>query len=277
MKIFPSLIGVIHLPPLAGAPRSAGEEPSAVMHHAGLQAIQEAQLLAKAGFEGIMIENFGDVPFYKGSVPPETIASLAVIAAAVREVSQVPIGINVLRNDALAALAIASVTGCDFIRVNVLSGVAATDQGLIEGNAAQLLRERARLGSSVAILADVHVKHAITLSSGHAVDALEDVALRSLADGVIFTGSGTGKPVDFNLLEQVSARAKDLSLPFYVGSGARADDLPLIRKLGARVIVSSALRKNGQAGAPLDPKKLKEFISAFHRKKKPKAGAKKRR
>jgi len=289
MKSLPSLIGVIHLPPLAGAPRSAGEDPALVLQNAGLQAIQEAQILAKAGFEAIMIENFGDTPFYKGPVPPETIASLSVIAAAVREVSRIPVGINVLRNDAQAALAIASVTGSDFIRVNVLSGVAATDQGLIEGQAATLLRNRARLASQVAILADVHVKHAKTLSSDHVLESLEDAVLRGLADGVILTGQATGKAVDFSVLEKASELTQSLSVPLYVGSGANQADLSRIRQLGARIIVSSALRKNGRAGAPLDVKRIKEFLAAYHRKKvkkaavkartqvKVKAGAKKRR
>src|SRR4029079_5487495 len=126
----PSLIGVIHLPALAGAPGSS--DPADALQRAGLQAVKEAQILVKAGFDGLILENFGDVPFYKTQVPPETIASMSVIAAAVREAARkVSLGINVLRNDARAAMAIAAVTGCDFIRVNVLSGVSATDQGWI--------------------------------------------------------------------------------------------------------------------------------------------------
>jgi len=176
----PALIGVIHLPALAGTP---GAPRSAVaLSRAGLWAVNEAKLLEHAGFDGIIIENFGDAPFYKTQVPPETIASLAIICAAVREAVRIPLGVNVLRNDARAALAIAAVAGCDFIRVNVLSGVAATDQGLVEGDAAFLLRERERLGASaVAILGDVHVKHARSLSSDDIALGVEEIALRASA------------------------------------------------------------------------------------------------
>ena len=125
----------------------------------------EARLLERAGFEGLVVENFGDVPFYKDRVPPETIASMAVIAAAVKEAVRIPVGINVLRNDARAGLAIAASVDCAFFRVNVLSGLVAADQGLIEGSAAELLRERERLGARPAIFADVLVKHAATLST----------------------------------------------------------------------------------------------------------------
>jgi predicted TIM-barrel enzyme len=109
------------------------------------------------------------------------------------------------------------------------------------------------------------------------------MALRSLTDGVILTGKATGKAVNLEILEQACHVARSFSLPLYVGSGAHPDDLPLIRKYGAGVIVSSALRKDGRAGAPLDLKRIKNFVNAFYRKKliqktkKTKLGAKKRR
>ena len=64
------------------------------------------------------------------------------------------LGVNVLRNDALSALAIAAATDCSFIRVNVLSGAAWTDQGYIEGRSPKLLY-RDRLRCDITIMADV--------------------------------------------------------------------------------------------------------------------------
>jgi len=259
----PGLIGVIHLPALAGAPRSHGLDPAQALARAGSLAVKEAQALTRAGFQGIVIENFGDAPFYKTKVPAETIASMAVIAGAVREATRLPIGINVLRNDALSALAIAAVTGCDFIRVNVISGVAATDQGLIEGDGATLLRERDRLHAPVAILADAHVKHAQSLSSTDIGLGIEEVALRSLADGVIVTGSTTGRAVDLRLLERASQICRAHRVPLYVGSGATCENLAEMKSFADGVIVGSALRRANQAGAPLDQKRLKEFVKAY--------------
>jgi predicted TIM-barrel enzyme len=107
MKSFPRLVGVIHLPALPGAPDSAGLLPSDALARAGEWAVKEAMALKKAGFDGIAIENFGDAPFYADRVPPETVASLSVLAAAVREVvPTLSLGVNVLRNDASAALAV---------------------------------------------------------------------------------------------------------------------------------------------------------------------------
>lgn len=260
----PRLIGVIHLPALAGSPGASGLDPASALSRAGLWAVQEAQALTRAGFEALILENFGDSPFQKERVGPETLASLAVIAGAVREATKLPLGVNVLRNDGRAALAIAAVTGCEFIRVNVLSGVVATDQGMIEGCAAELLRERDRLGANVRILADVHVKHARTLSSDDIGLAVEETALRSRADGVILTGPTTGRPVDLLELERAVQVARSHRIPLFIGSGVQPDGIEGL--LLARVqglIVGSTLRRNGQAGAALDPKRVRHLVEAY--------------
>ncbi|MGK5083929.1 BtpA/SgcQ family protein [Bdellovibrionota bacterium FG-1] len=258
----PSLIGVIHLPPLAGTPGSANANEA--LQKAGLRAVQEAKALTDAGFDGLILENFGDVPFYKTQVPPETVASMAIIAAAVREATKILIGINVLRNDARAALAIAAVSGCDFIRVHVLSGVSATDQGLIEGDAAFLLRERDRLGAPhIAILADALVKHARTFSTDQIELAIEEVVLRAGAQGAILTGTTTGRPVDMMQLEKASNHARKHGIPLYIGSGATQKNILDLRKWATGIIVGSALRKGGKAGAPLDLKATRAFAKVF--------------
>jgi len=265
MSTLPKLIGVIHLPALPGSPGSQGVHPTRMLALAGAWAVKEAKILAQNGFDGLILENFGDIPFYKTSVPPETVASLAILAAAIREVApKVKLGINVLRNDAKAALAIAAITGADFIRVNVLSGVSATDQGVIEGCAAELIRERNRLGAqNVSILADVHVKHAQTLSSVDIALAVEEASGRGGADGVIVSGSTTGRSPDTLKLEEALRASRKTNTPLYIGSGASIESLPEYVSANIRIIVGSALRVGGKAGAPLDSKRVKKFSLAW--------------
>jgi membrane complex biogenesis BtpA family protein len=279
-RSIPKLIGVIHLPPLAGSPRSIeeGESPAFSLQKAGLLAVKEAKLLEQAGFQGLILENFGDTPFYKNRVPAETTASMAVIAAAVRETVSIPIGINVLRNDGFSAMAIAAVTGCEWIRVNVLAGVAATDQGMLEGEAASLIRERQRLGaSSVGILADVHVKHARSLSSDDVGLAVEEVALRSMADAVILTGATTGRAADPAALRRAAEISAIHDIPLLIGSGATKENLSGLLQFVHGIIVGSDLRQNGVAGAPLDPRRVKAFSKAFSQAQKPKRNLSKKR
>src|SRR3990172_12351029 len=142
----PALIGVIHLPALPG---SACHRLS--MDETVERALADARTLREAGFDAAIIENFGDVPFTASALPPASAAAMAVVADQVRRGGGLRIGINALRNDALAGLGIAAAVGASFIRVNVHTGVYATDQGLIEGRAAEALRYRKQLGSRIAI------------------------------------------------------------------------------------------------------------------------------
>ena len=152
----PSLIGVIHLPPLAGSPRWGGQ-----IGLAEVQAFRETQFLTMCGFDGIIIENFGDAPFFPGAVEPITIAAMTMCLRAAREAAKnMFLGVNVLRNDADAALAIAVATNADMIRINVHTGARVTDQGLVEGSAHRTLRNRRALGADrVKLFCDVDVKH----------------------------------------------------------------------------------------------------------------------
>jgi membrane complex biogenesis BtpA family protein len=260
------LYGVIHLPALAGAPGANKLSAAQALERAGTWAITEAQIFQRLGYDGVILENFGDIPFYSTRVPAETIVSMAVIAAAVREVLRIELGINILRNDADSALCIASVVKADFIRVNVLSGVVASDQGFIQGDAATLLRKKSGLKSNVSIFADVFVKHAKTLNSDQIEIAIEEVAGRGGADAVLLTGSTTGRPIDLVTLQKAFSH-KPKKLPLYLASGMTLEHLENYAKSCDGMIIGSTLRKNGLAGAPLDRKRTSDFIKRFRKLK----------
>ena len=267
MKAKGALVGVIHLPALPGSPNASRKLADIVQ-----EAVASARVLEDAGYEVCMLENYGDVPFYRGEVPPITIAAMSVVAQEVRRAVGVPLGINVLRNDARAALAIAHVVSAAVIRVNVLTGARVTDQGVVEGNAALLLRERAALGGGgpdgVAIWADVDVKHSGALGALQTVaQETSDLVVRALADAVLVTGEGTGHAVDTEKLAAVAraARANDREVSVLVASGATIEALPTLAKYADGVIVGSALRANGKAGGPIDPRAAGAFAEAFRK------------
>ncbi|HTE06661.1 MAG TPA: BtpA/SgcQ family protein [Planctomycetota bacterium] len=235
----PWLIGVLHLPALPGSPRAA--LPVDVV---AAQAATDAALLQDCGFTAVLIENFHDSPFRPGRVDPETVAALAVVGAAVRGACGLPLGINVLRNDALAALGIALAAGGSFLRVNVLAGAAVTDQGLVQGEADVLLRRRAALQAAhVAILADVDVKHATSLDTRATALRARDLVSRAGADAVLVTGQATGLPVDDGLLAEVAASVAPV--PVLAASGVRADSVAATLSRCAGVVVGTALKNPG--------------------------------
>ncbi len=251
----PSLVGMIHLLPLPGAPRW-GRDMAPVVE----RALADAEALVDAGFNGLMVENYSDVPFHGDSVPPETIAAMTVAGSAVVDAVDVPVGINVLRNDAQAALGIATAIGARFVRVNVHTGAMFTDQGLIEGRAATTLRLRTSLHADVAILADVHVKHAVPPAGAALGPSAADAWHRGLADGLIVSGGGTGDATAPSDVEEVRRAVPET--PLFIGSGVTAESAADYLRQADGLIVGSTVMYGGLAGAGVDPDRARSFIQA---------------
>jgi uncharacterized protein len=263
VQIFKSpnpIIGVVHLLPLPTSPLWGGNLQAVID-----RAEQEATALAAGGVDGIIVENFFDAPFAKDQVDPAVVSAMTLVIQRLMSMVTLPIGINVLRNDARSGLAIASCVNAHFIRVNVLTGVMATDQGLIEGQAHELLRYRRELGSDVKILADVLVKHARPLSSPNLTVAVQDTIERGLADAVILSGWATGSPPSFEDLELAIDAAR--GTPVFIGSGADWENISTLMKAADGVIVSSSLKRHGKRDQPIDPIRVSRFVEAARRSK----------
>ncbi|MBN2445373.1 MAG: BtpA/SgcQ family protein [Phycisphaerae bacterium] len=249
------VFGMVHLAPLPGSPRHAG----------GIQAVVDAALrdgdtLVSAGISGLIIENFGDTPFYPEHVPPYVVAHMTHVADAVAQRFPVPLGINVLRNDPRAALGIAHAVGAAFIRVNILSGARVTDQAVIQGCAHELLRERALLHAEhIRIFADVDVKHSSPLGVARPVeDEVADLLERGGADAVIVTGAGTGAPTDVEHVRRAKAEARER--PVIVGSGVNAESVRDFVAYADAFIVGTSLKVDRVPTNPVDPRRVRALL-----------------
>ena len=250
------LIGVVHLAPLPGAPDHRGSDVETTYG----RALADARAYAEAGFDGLIVENHGDIPFMKpDDLGPETAAHMAVACDRVRRETGLPIGVNVLANAALHALAVASAGGACFIRVNQWANAYVANEGLIEGAAARALRYRRNLAAAdVRIFADAHVKH-----GAHAIvqdrpiaELVRDVEFFS-ADAVIATGNRTGHAADLDYIRAIRVAA---TLPTLVGSGVTPDNVLDILSIVDGVIVASALKVGGEWWNPVDPARTKTFV-----------------
>jgi membrane complex biogenesis BtpA family protein len=250
------VVGMIHLLPLPGSPGFRGS-----FREVARRAIQDSVVLEKGGTDAAIIENYGDVPFFAERVPPETIAAMTVIARSIRQRVSLSLGINVLRNDALSALAIALAVGAEFIRVNVLCGAALTDQGLVQGKAAEVLRKRAELDAPVQIWADVMVKHSASLGKYSLGQAAKDTAYRGRADALIVSGSGTGEEASVDDLQIVKTAVPDR--PLLVGSGVTNGNVNEFLPHVDGFIVGTSLKVKGIAENPVSPERLRKFIRAL--------------
>jgi len=247
-----TVIGMVHLQALPGSALWGGSTQRVVD-----AAVADALALADGGVDAIMIENYGDVPFRKDEVEPATVAAMTLAIGEIRRAVSLPLGVNVLRNDARSALAIAAVVEASMIRVNVHVGAMLTDQGIVEGRAAETLALRRRLGADVKILADVAVKHARPLAEFPIEESAADAVERGLADALIVTGSRTGASVDLDRLRRVRA---SVAVPVLAGSGVTDETITAIRDACDGAIVGSWLKTDGVVSAPVDVERVHRLM-----------------
>jgi membrane complex biogenesis BtpA family protein len=254
-KIFPvelPIVAPIAVKSLPGSPGYAGDLERVIA-----AAVKDAKVLDESGVDGLSFENLGDAPFFKNDAPPETIASLGRVIGEVKRVSSLPIGVNVLRNCARASLALSYAYGGRWIRVNVLTEAYVTDQGIIEGIAADLMRYRRMLGAEgVAVFADVHVKHAAPLVQRPIRESALDMVERGLADALIVTGPRTGSPPSPEDLKAVRG-LKDV----LIGSGLNHENARSLLPLADGAIVATCFRKGDNVLNPVDPQRVRSFLS----------------
>ncbi|TVQ34566.1 MAG: BtpA family membrane complex biogenesis protein [Geminicoccaceae bacterium] len=256
-----AVIGVIHSLPLPGAPEHDGRPMAEILDFA----VAEGLRYRDAGLDGLIVENHGDIPFAKPEdLGPETAAAMAVMTDRVKRATNLPVGVNVLANGALMALAVAMAAGADFVRVNQWANAYVANEGLIEGPAARAMRFRSHIGAKhVRIFADVHVKH-----GAHAIVA--DRSLPELArdveffhaDVAIATGQRTG---DAATLDELATIKQSTTLPVVVGSGVTPSNVGGILSLADGVIIASSLKRDGVWWNPVDPDRAHAFMAEVKR------------
>ncbi|GAB1351928.1 MAG TPA: BtpA/SgcQ family protein [Candidatus Rifleibacterium sp.] len=253
----PALFGMVHVKALPGTPFNTDEMDKIVEI-----AVAEAEQFQIAGFDGIILENMHDRPYLKCEVGPEIVAGMTRVACEVkrRVGATFPVGIQILAGANIEALAVALISGCEFIRAEGCVFGHVADEGWIEACAGKLLRERARIGAGrVRIWTDIQKKH-----SAHAVTS--DISLEDWVhgaeffgiDGVIVTGSATGKAAS---KDEVKRAKKAGRVPVIVGSGitpANAKDYTAADAW----IIGSSIKYDGYWENPLDPDRLKEMVAA---------------
>ena len=253
-----ALIGVVHLLPLPGAPRHDGEPVETIYE----RALADASAYIEGGLDGVIVENHGDVPFSKpADIGPEVPAHMAVAADRIRTRLGCPVGINVLANAPLPALAIASAAGAGFIRVNQWANAYVANEGLLDGEAAAAMRYRARLRQNgIRIFADAHVKHgAHAITGDRAVEELVRDLVFFDVDAIIATGQRTGHAADIGYIRSVKQASH---LPTLVGSGVTPANVADILDVVDGVIVASSLKHDGVWWNPVAVDRVRAFVAA---------------
>lgn len=256
-----AIVAMVHLLPLPGSPRSS-HSPREIAE----DAVQQARVLADAGFDAILLENMHDAPYLAREVDAATIAAFTRCACEVRSAIDLPLGVQILAGANRAALGVALAAECAFIRAEGFVFASVADEGLLAtADAGPLLRARRALGEEaqrIAIFCDIKKKH-----SSHAITADTSIAEHAHAaeffgaDGVIVTGSATGMATP---IADLDAARDACAIPVCVGSGATVATVQDLLRVADAVIVGSDLKRDGVWWKPLDPARIAAFVRAAH-------------
>ena len=233
------VVGVIHVGALPGTPASS-------LNVEGLTevAVREAALYRDGGVDGLMVENMHDVPYLRGSVGPEVVAALAVVARAVKAEAGLPVGVQILAGANVESVAVAHAAGLDYVRVEAYAFAHVADEGLIQSSAAELLRFRRKIGAErVRVWADVkkkHSSHAITadVSLGETCAAVEFMR----GDAVIVSGSATGEAPRAADVREAKSHCR---IPVLLGSGVTPENVAEFYDAADGFIVGSYFKEGG--------------------------------
>jgi uncharacterized protein len=200
------------------------------------------------------------MPYFPRRVPAETVAAMAAVSREVVRAAEMPVGINVLRSDGEAAIAVATASGAHYVRINVHMGAVVADQGIVQGSSQFSVRLRSALKSRALIFADVGVKHAAPIA-GRSLDIeTRDLTERGLADAVIVTGDRTGVETSVTDVEIVR---RSTALPLLVGSGATPENIEQMLPKVNGLIVGSYFKKDGAGHNPVDESRVQRFVRRF--------------
>lgn len=253
------IIGMIHIDSLPGTPNYKGKVKSIID-----KAIAEARTYKENGIDSIAIENMHDVPYLNKSAGHEISSLMSIIGYEIKLSTNLPVGIQILAGANTQALASANSAGLDFIRAEgfVFSHVA--DEGMINSDAAELLRYRNSIGADdILVFTDIKKKHSShNITSDVSIEETAHAAEFFLSDGIIVTGVATGKEAD---VDEIKSVKKNVKIPVIIGSGVNENNVEKYLPFCDAMIIGSYFKKNGNWKNTVDTVRVKSFMNKVNK------------
>jgi membrane complex biogenesis BtpA family protein len=264
MRVFKNLgrkrvvLGMVHLGALPGTPFAGDGSYEAVRE----KALADALALQAGGADGCVVQNAGDRVFAVEDADPVIVAAMADIVRAIDQATApaFQIGVQVLRNDLKAALAIARVCGGSFLRCGALVGATITASGLIQGHPYEFQAYRARIGAQrIKLIAEIHSMHFEWLG-GRPIGGVAQAARAAGADGV-----GLCDPDEADTL-RLTREVRDAApgLPIVIGGYTDHSNAARLLAEADGAIVGSAF-EGGSRGGAIEVDAVREYVEIVSR------------
>lgn len=248
------VIGMVHIPPMPGAPRydeRAGIPGLIERVERDVQSLQEGQI------DAIMFCNEDDRPYVQ-TVGPETVATMTRIITSVLPKVQVPYGVDVLW-DPIAAIAVANAVGASFVR-EVFTGAYAGDIGIWNTNCAAALRFRRQINADrIKLLYNINAEFAAPLAPRDLASVARSAVFSSLADAICVSGQMTGQEAATDALQIVKEAIGNV--PVFANTGVNAANVAEKLAVADGAVVGTSLKQGGVTWNPVDPARVAELMN----------------
>ena len=248
------VIGMIHVHALPGTPKNSKSINEIIKI-----AVTEAKLYQEYGIDAVIVENMHDVPYLNRVVGSEIIACMTAVTREIKNNVNMPCGIQILAGANQAALSAALASGCEFIRCEgfVFSHIA--DEGLMNSDAAELLRFRKKIGADhIAVFTDIQKKHSShAITQDLSISDLNKAAEFFLSDGTIITGKSTSEKAKTSELKEAK---ESTTLPILIGSGITVENISEYWDLADGFIIGSHFKEDGNWKKKVSRNRVMNFL-----------------
>lgn len=221
-------------------------------------AFEEMTHLQEGGVDAIMFSNEFSLPYLR-KVRPATTAAMARIIGEIKRYVKVPFGVNVLW-DPFASLDLAAATGASFLR-EVMSGVYASDFGLWDTNAGEVVRHKMETGcDDVKLFFNIVPEAAKYLGDRDVAEIAKTTVFNNKPDVICVSGITAGSATDTFVLSRVKEAIPDT--PVFANTGCTVNTISKILSIADGAIVGTAFKKDGKFENMVDADRVKRFMEA---------------
>lgn len=247
------IIAMCHLQALPGDP---SYDEVAGMDYVVEKAEEDLRNLQDGGVDAVMFSNEFSLP-YLTEVKPQTTVAMARVIGELRSAIRVPFGVNVLW-DPMASVDLSAATGALFVR-EIMSGVYASDFGLWDTNAGEVVRHKKSLGrSDLKLLFNIVPEAAKYLGNRDVKEIAKTTVFNNRPDALCVSGLTAGSETDSQILMQVKKIVPDTIV--FSNTGCTVDNIEVQLRHADGAIVGTTFKVDAQFENPVDKKRVKTFM-----------------
>ena len=252
-KVKKPVIAMCHLQALPGDP---GYNHEKGMSWVIEKALTDLTALQRGGVDAVMFSNEFSLP-YLTKVDPITFTSMARIIGELKKEITVPYGVNVLWDPA-ASIDLAMAVDACFVR-EIFTGVYASDFGLWNTNAGEVIRHQYRIGAqNVKLLFNIVPEAAVYLGTRKFEDIAKSTVFNYLPDALCVSGLTAGTETDASTLKMVKEAIGET--PVFANTGVRLSNIEQQLSVADGAVTGTTFKKDGAFFNPVDETRVKEFM-----------------